>query len=128
MLTGPYRDAGAATAYGRARTADPRISAVIQAALGPATSVVNVGAGTGSHEPTDREVIAVEPSDHVIARRPDAAAPVLLGHPEQLPLAEASVDAALASYLHDGTWARRQAHLVARDEMDLGYRLIVADL
>ena len=52
------------------RRADPRIEAAIWAALGDARSVVNVGAGTGSYEPPDREVIAVEPSPVMIAQRP----------------------------------------------------------
>ena len=39
------------------------------AALGGARTVVNVGAGTGSYEPHDRQVLAVEPSDVMVAQR-----------------------------------------------------------
>ena len=46
--------------YSGQRRADPRIAAQIEAALGDARSVVNVGAGVGSYEPTDRDVTAVE--------------------------------------------------------------------
>src|SRR5437762_10948729 len=40
----------------------PRIAALVHAALGPARTVLNVGAGAGSYEPADRHVIAIEPS------------------------------------------------------------------
>jgi hypothetical protein len=41
------------TGYAQIRRPDPRIAASIWAALGDAESVVKVGAGTGSYEPTD---------------------------------------------------------------------------
>ena len=80
------------------RRADPRIEAKVRAALGDARSVVNVGAGTGSYEPSDREVIAVEPSPLMIAKRPEGAAPALRGVAEALPLGDQSVDAAMAIF------------------------------
>jgi SAM-dependent methyltransferase len=84
--------------YSDFRRADPRIEARIWAALGDARSVVNVGAGTGSYEPRDREVIAVEPSSLMIAKRPEGAAPALQGVAEALPLDDKSVDAAMAIF------------------------------
>jgi hypothetical protein len=84
--------------YSDFRRADPRIEARIWAALGDARSVVNIGAGTGSYEPRDREVIAVEPSSLMIAKRPDRAAPALQGVAETLPLDDKSVDAAMAIF------------------------------
>ena len=48
--------------YAGTRQTDPRVERQIHEALGDARSVVNVGAGVGSYEPRDREVIAVEPS------------------------------------------------------------------
>lgn len=54
-----YGDIG--SSYSRYRRPDPRIAAVITAALGDARTVLNVGAGAGSYEPADREVTAVEP-------------------------------------------------------------------
>lgn len=84
--------------YSDFRRADPRIETRIWAALGDARSVVNVGAGTGSYEPRDREVIAVEPSSLMIAKRPDGAAPALRGVAEALPLDDRSVDAAMAIF------------------------------
>jgi SAM-dependent methyltransferase len=81
--------------YAELRRPDPRIAAVIHAALGDAASVVNVGAGTGSYEPTDRTVLAIEPSEVMIRQRPADAAPCLQGWAEAVPLGAASVDAAL---------------------------------
>jgi ubiquinone/menaquinone biosynthesis C-methylase UbiE len=82
--------------YGEHRRADPRIAARIEAALGDARSVVNVGAGAGSYEPRDREVTAVEPSIEMISQRPAGAAPVVRASAESLPFGENSFDAALA--------------------------------
>lgn len=84
--------------YSDFRRADPRIEARVWAALGDARSVVNVGAGTGSYEPRDREVIAVEPSPLMIAKRPAGAPPALEGVAEALPLDDQSVDAAMAIF------------------------------
>ena len=81
--------------YARTRRPDPRIAAQIGAALADARSVVNVGAGTGSYEPA-QTVVAIEPSDVMIAQRPTGAAPVVQAVAEALPLGDKSVDAALA--------------------------------
>jgi SAM-dependent methyltransferase len=82
--------------YARHRRGDPRIAARIHAALGDAATVVNVGAGTGSYEPPDREVLAIEPAETMIAQRPPDAAPALVGVAEELPVEDTSVDAALS--------------------------------
>jgi SAM-dependent methyltransferase len=82
--------------YAAHRRPDPRIAAAIHDALGDAASVANVGAGTGSYEPRDRTVLAVEPSEVMIGQRPAGAAPCLQGSAEALPLETASVDAAMA--------------------------------
>jgi SAM-dependent methyltransferase len=83
-------------AYATTRREDPRLAARIAAALGDARTVVNVGAGTGSYEPRDRHVIAIEPSDVMAAQRPRELAPALRGFAHELPLRDASVDAAMA--------------------------------
>ena len=83
--------------YAQARRADPRIARQIAAALGDAETVVNVGAGTGNYEPTDRRVIAVEPSQTMIRQRDAAAAPAVQGVAERLPFADGAFDAALAT-------------------------------
>jgi len=62
--------------YAALRRPDPRIARIIEDALGPAQTILNVGAGTGSYEPADRAVTAVEPSGEMIAKRgPEAARP-----------------------------------------------------
>ncbi len=82
--------------YAAFRRPDPRIASAIEAALGDAVSVANIGAGTGSYEPSGRAVLAVEPSEVMILQRPAGAAPCLRGSAEALPLETASVDAAMA--------------------------------
>jgi SAM-dependent methyltransferase len=82
--------------YARHRRADPRIAARIHAALGDARTVVNVGAGTGSYEPRDRWVIAVEPSAVMRAQRPAGAAPAIAARAEALPFDDGAFDAAMA--------------------------------
>ena len=63
--------------YASHRASDPRIAARIDAALGDARTVLNVGAGTGSYEPSGRQVLAVEPSATMRAQRPPEAAPAI---------------------------------------------------
>ena len=82
--------------YTATRGTDPRIAAAIWEALGDARTVVNVGAGTGSYEPSDREVTAVEPSAVMRAQRPAGAAPCVPGMAGRLPFADKSFDAAMA--------------------------------
>lgn len=81
--------------YASSRREDPRLKARIEAALGPAKTLVNVGAGAGSYEPEDRYVLAVEPSDVMAAQRAGRV-PALAGSAGKLPLRDQSVDAALA--------------------------------
>jgi len=89
--------------YAATRPTDPRIAAQIWAALGNARTVVNVGAGTGSYEPPDREVTAVEPSAVMRAQRPPGAAPCVPGVAGSLPFPDKSFDAAM-SVLTDQHW------------------------
>jgi SAM-dependent methyltransferase len=82
--------------YARLRREDPRIAERINAALGDARTVVNVGAGAGSYEPRDRHVIAVEPSAVMAAQRPPELPPAIRATAGRLPLHDDSVDAAMA--------------------------------
>ena len=82
--------------YAALRRPDPRIAAQIRAALGDVRHVVNVGAGAGSYEPADLDVVAVEPSAVMRAQRPAGAAPCLDARAEDLPFADQEFDAALA--------------------------------
>jgi Methyltransferase domain len=82
--------------YSAGRRTDPTWAVAIANALGDAAPVLNVGAGAGSYEPSDRPVVAVEPSERMIAQRPPGAAPVLRGVVEHLPFRDRSAAAVLA--------------------------------
>src|SRR5688500_17968710 len=109
--------------YAPHRRPDPRLAQLLRAALRSAKSVVNIGAGTGSYEPADRFVVAVEPSGTMLDQRPPGSAPAIRGIAERLPLADRSVDAALAVFtVHH--WNDLEAGLaelkrVARDRLVL---------
>jgi SAM-dependent methyltransferase len=90
----PEYDASRAT-YALTRQTDSRIAAQIERALGDARTVVNVGAGPGSYESPDRDVIAADA--------------------DNLPLEDDSVEAALATVtLHHWDDQRRGLGELAR--------------
>jgi len=82
--------------YRRFRRPDPRIAVFIHRALGDASSLLNVGAGTGSYEPRGHHVVAVEPSLAMIRQRPPTPAQVVRGSSSALPFRDAAFDASLA--------------------------------
>jgi len=82
--------------YAELRRPDPRVSAVIRRALGRAETVLNVGAGTGSYEPTDRLVTAVEPSIEMIRKRTPSAARTIQASAADLPFDDDAFDASMA--------------------------------
>jgi len=82
--------------YAATRREDPRIAALIRTALGEARTIVNVGAGAGSYEPRDRDVLAIEPSEVMIAQRDPRMPPAIVGGAYPLPLEDRSMDAAMA--------------------------------
>lgn len=90
--------------YRTYRQPDPRIAAQILDALGDAESIVNLGAGTGSYEPHDRNVIAIEPSAEMIAQRLPGSARCIQASAENVPLPDKSFDAATA-FLTTHHWA-----------------------
>jgi SAM-dependent methyltransferase len=81
--------------YHRGRREDPRIAARIWAALGDASPVLNVGAGSGSYEPRDRPVASVEPSSVMLAQRSPDAAPAVRATAEALPFRDNAFGAAM---------------------------------
>lgn len=83
--------------YARYRRPDPEIAARILAALGDAYTILNVGAGAGSYEPTDRKVTAVEPSASMRAQRPSHLSEAIDAVAEALPFSDQSFDASMAS-------------------------------
>jgi SAM-dependent methyltransferase len=89
--------------YSVGRRTDPRIADRIWGALGDAATVLNVGAGTGSYEPSDRDVTAVEPSAVMRSQRPADGAPCVAAVAEKLPFADGTFDAAMA-VLTDHHW------------------------
>ena len=95
--------------YAGARPADPRIGAQILDAVGPAGPLLNIGAGTGNYEPTDRTVLAIEPSPVMIAQR-EPGVPVARSVAEALPFPDNSFAAAMAIFtVHH--WTDRAAGL-----------------
>jgi SAM-dependent methyltransferase len=99
---------GIGLGYAKTRREDPRFLARITEALADARTVVNVGAGSGSYEPRDRHVVAVEPSAVMAAQRPRDRAPALRAFAHALPMHDASVDAAM-SVLSLHHWNEGQA-------------------
>lgn len=82
--------------YSKLRVPDPRIARRLQAGLGSASSVLNVGAGCGSYEPLDRKLVAAELSRTMIAQRPKSAAPAVQANSEHLPFRTNAFDASMA--------------------------------
>jgi SAM-dependent methyltransferase len=108
--------------YVATRSEDPRIAAAINAALGDARTVLNVGAGAGAYEPRDRKVTAVEPSGVMRRQRPAGAAPCIDARAEALPFADGEFDAAMA-VLSDHHWSDRLGGL--RELRRVGRRAVV---
>ncbi len=99
MTVGPAGDVDYARhgdGYALRRRPEPRIARQVAQALGPAHTVLNVGAGAGSYEPADRRVVAVEPSEAMIAQRPPGSGAVIRAVAGALPLVDATVDASMA--------------------------------
>ncbi|HEY8173338.1 MAG TPA: methyltransferase domain-containing protein [Dehalococcoidia bacterium] len=84
------------TTYAQHRRPDARIDAAINNALGPLTTICSIGSGTGSYEPRDRAVVAIEPSQTMISQRPAESHPVVQGVAEHLPFPDGAFGVALA--------------------------------
>ena len=96
--------------YAAVRQPDPRIEAIVWNALGDARTVLNVGAGSGSYEPYDRQVTAVEPSAAMRAERPAFRSPAIDATADDLPFDDDAFDASMASItIHQ--WPRLEAGL-----------------
>lgn len=95
-IAGDFDYEAGGTGYAAQRRPDPRIAAYVHAALGDARAIVNVGAGSGSYEPADRDVVAVEPSAAMRRQRPAHLGPAIDAVAGDLPFADGSFDAAMA--------------------------------
>jgi SAM-dependent methyltransferase len=82
--------------YADLRKPDRRIAGILERALGSAQTILNVGAGTGSYEPADRSLIAVEPSGEMIRKRSPTAAEAIQASADDLPFDDKSFDASMA--------------------------------
>jgi SAM-dependent methyltransferase len=96
--------------YAELRKPDHRIAGIIERALGSAQTVLNVGAGTGSYEPTNRSLIAVEPSREMIRKRKPGAAEAIQASAGDLPFDDKRFDASMA-ILTIHHWPDKQAGL-----------------
>ena len=124
-------------AYTVTRRTEPRIAAQVWAALGDAQTVLNVGAGTGSYEPSGRDVTAVEPRDcadgfyEAYWRRPEAHLDEHVRRGRSIwarvgPAAEQRAVRSLRDDLASGQWAERNRALAGLDAAELGDRLLIA--
>jgi ubiquinone/menaquinone biosynthesis C-methylase UbiE len=82
--------------YRELRRPDPRIAAAILRSLAGSETVVNVGAGAGSYEPSDRAVVAVDPSMTMIRQRGEGTVPVVQASATELPFRDHAFAAGLA--------------------------------
>ena len=107
--------------YAALRRPDPRIAAAIWQALADAETVLNVGAGAGSYEPTDRSVVALEPSLTMIRQRGESSVPVVRASATHLPFPDRSFDAVLAvltiHHWHDRAGGLLELARVARSRV-----------
>lgn len=102
MTTSPVYDT-IGRGYVAHRRPDPRWEALVAeqvsgggAFADGALRVVNVGAGTGSYDPVEGAVLAVEPSSVMVAQRPVGAAPVVRASASALPLPTQWADVVMA--------------------------------
>jgi len=93
--------------YTSTRTSDPVLQAQIHQHLAGARNLVNIGAGSGSYEPENIPVVAVEPSATMISQRKPGKAPAVRGVASALPFADAAFSTSL-SILTVHHWKERQ--------------------
>ena len=82
--------------YAKTRREDPTLRYLIHEALGESKTILNVGAGAGSYEPSDRIVVAVEPSREMLNQRLPEAAPAVQCSCYPLPFRDDQFDSSMA--------------------------------
>ena len=108
MLSAKYDRIG--INYVELRKPDQRIARMIESALGSAQTILNVGAGTGSYEPTNRLLIAIEPSIEMIRKRSQTAASAIQACADDMPFGDGHFQASMA-ILTVHHWPDKQAGL-----------------
>ena len=81
--------------YSVTRCTDPEIAKQLYSALDAAIRIVNIGAGTGSYEPENMQLVAVEPSAEMISQRKTGSYPVEKAFAEKLPFENSSFSHAM---------------------------------
>jgi len=81
--------------YSVTRCTDPKIAKQLYAELQGAARIVNIGAGTGSYEPDNVELVAVEPSSAMISQRKTDSHRVVKAFAEKLPFENSSFSHAM---------------------------------
>lgn len=109
--------------YRNHRRPDPRIAARIQFHIEGAGRVLNVGAGIGSYEPDDCEVVAIEPSHEMLMKRENAKVALAQGVAEALPFGDNVFDVAMGiltiHHWSDIALGLREMVRVSRDKVIL---------
>jgi SAM-dependent methyltransferase len=81
--------------YSVTRCTDPEIAKQLYSELDAAIRIVNIGAGTGSYEPENMQLVAVEPSAEMISQRKTGSYPVEKAFAEKLPFENSSFSHAM---------------------------------
>jgi len=108
-------------AYSTRRQPDPRLAARLHALIECDNTVLNVGAGSGSYEPTQCVVVAVDPSAVMLSQRAPSAAPAARAVAEALPFENNAFDVVLAiltvHHWNDQKRGLEECARVARDRV-----------
>jgi len=81
--------------YSVTRCTDPKIAEQLHSELQGATRIINIGAGTGSYEPENIELVALEPSSKMISQRKSGSHKVEQAFAEKLPFEDNSFSHAM---------------------------------
>ncbi|MEU3724206.1 class I SAM-dependent methyltransferase [Streptomyces sp. NPDC031705] len=113
--------------YSSVRRPDHRWAAQIEASLGNALTVLNLGAGTGAYEPAGRRLVAVEPSLRMRAQRGPQAAPCVVASAERLPFDDQSFDAVMA-VLTVHHWSDLEAGIAELQRVARRFSIVTYDM
>jgi len=110
--------------YSNGRTTDPTIAFQFHRYLIDVKTILNVGAGSGSYEPINTNLYAIEPSKVMIKQRPLLAHPVCQAIAESLPFK----DAAFSHVRHFGISLLLQMEKIMKSEItEIGQLAITVD-